>query len=77
YGMLKIPSGTKSDTTFRLKGKGMPHLGASYRGDQFVKVHCLIPESLTKEQREKLEAFANSCGDNYTQKEGFFQRIFH
>ncbi|MDR1456989.1 MAG: molecular chaperone DnaJ [Puniceicoccales bacterium] len=78
YGMLKIPAGTQPDTTFRLKGKGMPQMGSSYRGDQFVKVRCQIPTSLTKDQREKLEAFAQSCGQicDGQQKEGFFQRIF-
>jgi molecular chaperone DnaJ len=78
YGMLKIPAGTQPDTTFRLKGKGMPRMGASHRGDQFVKVRCQIPTSLTKEQREKLEAFSQSCGESGDgqQKEGFFQRIF-
>jgi molecular chaperone DnaJ len=77
FGMLKIPAGTQSETTFRLKGKGMPHMGASYRGDQFVKVRCFIPTGLSKEQREKLEAFAQSCGESREAKEGFFQRIFH
>ncbi|MDR0727426.1 MAG: molecular chaperone DnaJ [Puniceicoccales bacterium] len=78
YGVLKIPAGTQPDTTFRLKGKGMPHMGASYRGDQFVRVRCHIPTNLTREQREKLEAFAQSCGEIHDgqQKEGFFQRIF-
>ncbi|MDR2341204.1 MAG: molecular chaperone DnaJ [Puniceicoccales bacterium] len=78
YGVLKIPAGTQPCTTFRLKGKGMPHMGVAYRGDHFVKVQCKIPTCLTKEQREKLEAFAQSCGETYKdqQKDGFFQRIF-
>jgi molecular chaperone DnaJ len=78
YGMLKIPAGTQPDTIFRLRGKGMPQVGSSARGDQFVKVRCRIPTSLTKEQREKLEDFAKSCGEavDEPQKEGFFQRIF-
>jgi molecular chaperone DnaJ len=76
YGMLKIAAGTQSDTTFRLKGKGMPHMGASHRGDHFVKVRCKVPESLNKEQREKLEIFAQSCGESNSPKESFFQRIF-
>lgn len=76
-GMLKIPEGTQPSTTFRLRGKGMPRLGGGYRGDQFVTVNIRVPEKLTREQREKLEAYAASVHEEFSPKEGFFQRIFH
>lgn len=60
---LKIPAGTQSGTTFRLKGKGMPSLRGGYYGDQMVRVKIEVPKSLTSEQREKLEEFALACGD--------------
>jgi molecular chaperone DnaJ len=60
---LKIPVGTQSGTTFRLKGKGMPSLRGGGHGDQLVRVHVEVPTSLTAEQRKKLEEFALLSGD--------------
>ena len=60
---LKIPAGTQSGTTFRLKGRGMPHLRGGAHGDQLIRVHVEVPTSLTSEQRKKLEDFAQACGD--------------
>lgn len=60
---LKIPAGTQSGTTFRLKGRGMPHLRGGAHGDQLIRVHVEVPTSLNSEQRKKLEDFAQACGD--------------
>ncbi len=60
---LKIPAGTQSGTTFRLKGRGMPHLRGSAHGDQLIRVHVEVPTSLSGEQRKRLEEFAQACGD--------------
>jgi len=60
---LKLPAGTQSGTTFRLKGRGMPHLRGGAHGDQLIRVQVEVPTSLNAEQRRKLEEFAQSCGD--------------
>lgn len=60
---LKIPAGTQSGTTFRLRGKGMPSLRGGAQGDQLVRVHVEVPSSLTGEQRRLLEEFARVSGD--------------
>ena len=60
---LKIPVGTQSGTTFRLRDKGMPSLRGSRQGDQLVRVHVEVPQSLTPEQRKILEDFARVSGD--------------
>jgi molecular chaperone DnaJ len=60
---LKIPSGTQSGTTFRLRDKGMPSLRGGGQGDQLVRVHVEVPQSLTSEQRRILEEFAKVSGD--------------
>lgn len=60
---LKIPAGTQSGTTFRLKGKGMTNLRTGQHGDQLVRVHVEVPTSLSSEQRKKLEEFAVLSGD--------------
>lgn len=58
-----IPAGTQSGTMFRLKGKGIPRVNSSGRGDQYVKVIVDIPKSLTKAQEEALHAFMVASGE--------------
>lgn len=60
---LKIPAGTQSGTTFRLKGRGMPQLRGGGQGDQLIRVHVEVPTALTSDQRRKLEEYAQACGD--------------
>jgi molecular chaperone DnaJ len=60
---LKIPVGTQSGTTFRLKERGLPGLRSGRSGDQLIRVHVEVPTHLTSEQRKKLEDFALASGD--------------
>jgi molecular chaperone DnaJ len=60
---LKIPTGTQSGTTFRLKERGLPSLRSGHTGDQLVRVQVEVPTHLTAEQRKKLEDFALASGD--------------
>jgi len=55
---LKIPPGTKSGRTFRVKGKGISQ-GAK-RGDLLVNVEITVPDKLNDHQRKALENFAKS-----------------
>lgn len=59
-----IPAGTQSGTLFRLKGKGIPKVNSSGRGDQYVKVIVDIPKSLNEKQKDALKAFMEACGEN-------------
>ncbi|HET9554999.1 MAG TPA: molecular chaperone DnaJ [Anaeromyxobacteraceae bacterium] len=59
----RIPPGTQSGTTFRLKGRGVPVLQGSGRGDQHVAVVVETPTKLSREQRELLERFAELSGE--------------
>jgi molecular chaperone DnaJ len=52
---LKIPAGTQSGETFRLKGHGVKHLGRYGYGDHYIKIQLETPTNLTREQREILE----------------------
>ena len=51
----KIPEGTQSGTTFRVRGKGMPDVSGRGRGDLFFAVQAVTPKKLSKEQRAALE----------------------
>ena len=72
-----IPEGTQPGTTFTLRGKGIPYVNSSRRGDLVFRVNVEIPHSLSDKQKEQVRAFAGDCKQsNYKKKSGFFQRIF-
>jgi molecular chaperone DnaJ len=55
---LKVPEGTQTGTTFRVKGKGMPDVSGRGHGDLLVTVQAVTPKKLNKEQRKLLEQLA-------------------
>lgn len=72
---LKIPAGTQSGTRFKLRDKGVQGLQSRGRGDLIVQVLVEVPSKLNAEQREKLAAFAEACGDeNSPIHRGFFEK---
>lgn len=67
-----IPEGTQSGTVFRLRGKGVPKVNSSGRGDQYVKVIVDIPKKLNEKQREALKNFMKISGEDVSDyKESF------
>ena len=71
-----MPEGTQTGTVFRLRGKGIPVLNGSGRGDQYVRVNIEIPKNLNQKQKELLIAFADSINDNsYTERKSFFDKL--
>ena len=57
---FRIPPGTQNGTKFRIRGQGIQKDGRV--GDQYVEVTVGIPETLTDEQRQAMEEFADSSG---------------
>jgi curved DNA-binding protein len=58
---LKIPPRTNANRTFRIRGKGMPHLrDTKKRGDLFARVRLVLPDPLTDEEVESIRALAAS-----------------
>jgi molecular chaperone DnaJ len=55
---VKVPEGTHTGTTLRLRGKGMPEVGGRGKGDLFATVQVRTPKKLTKEQRHLLDQLA-------------------
>lgn len=53
---LKVPAGTPSGKTFRIRGKGASVNGT--KGDLLVTVEVAVPVKLTKEERELIKRFA-------------------
>lgn len=52
---LKIPVGTDSGVTFRLKGKGMPSINGYGRGDEYVRIRVKVPKKLSRKEEELIE----------------------
>jgi molecular chaperone DnaJ len=61
---LRIPPGTQNGRVFVLRGKGVPHLRGQGRGDELVRVHVVVPTSLTAEQKRLLKELATSLGSS-------------
>jgi len=52
---LKIPEGTQSKTTFRLRGKGAPNVRTKRPGDEHVIINVVTPNKLTRAQQKLFE----------------------
>ncbi|CAA9360806.1 MAG: Chaperone protein DnaJ [uncultured Gemmatimonadetes bacterium] len=59
---IRIPAGTQSGETVRLRGKGLPQLGGGPRGDQLVRIHVWTPTELSAEQEELFRRLAELEG---------------
>jgi molecular chaperone DnaJ len=57
---LRVPHGTQTGTTLRLRDKGMPDVNGRGRGDLFITVQAQTPRKLTKEQQQLLEQLAKA-----------------
>ena len=59
--ILKIPPRTNAGQSFRLRGKGMPHLGdPKTRGDLFALVRLVLPDPLTDQEVDSIRELAAS-----------------
>ena len=55
---FKVPEGTESGQSFRLRGRGMPDVTGRGRGDLFITVKVLTPKKLSRDQKKLLEQLA-------------------
>lgn len=72
---MKVPAGSQSGTTLRIRGKGMPSLRGGSRGDMHVRFVVEVPQKLSREQQSLLEKFQQSLKDeNMPYKTGFLKK---
>jgi molecular chaperone DnaJ len=73
---LKVPEGTQTGARFRIKGKGVPVLNGSGKGDLYVEVQVQTPSKLNKRQRELLQEldFMTKI-ENKPQKGGILNKV--
>lgn len=60
---VKVPEGTQSGDVLKVKGRGMPRLRSSARGNLYVHVSVKIPKKLNKKERGLLEKLALEMGE--------------
>ena len=53
---VRVPAGTPSGRTLRVKGRGVKHAKAT--GDLLVTIDVVVPQKLTKDAEEAVKAFA-------------------
>lgn len=75
---LRIPPGTQNGTVFRVKEKGIQHLGGRGRGDELVKILVEVPAHLNEKQKELLKELSKSFGEAEPSKEddSFIKKVF-
>jgi molecular chaperone DnaJ len=72
---LKIPEGTQTGTSFRLRNKGVPVLNGYGKGDLFVEVKVQTPK-LTRRHRELLQELESiSHVENKPERRTLFSKV--
>lgn len=71
---FNIPEGTRSESNFKIRGKGVPSIRGNVRGDLEFTIHVDVPKKLSDKQKELLKQFADSMGEEVNKKKNFFGR---
>lgn len=69
---VKVPEGSQTGRTVRLKGRGMPSLRSRERGDLVVELFVETPTRLTARQKELMREFAEICEEQQHPKSANF-----
>ncbi len=73
---VSIPAGTQTGNVFRLRGRGVPHLRRSGRGDQLIVVQVMVPTELDEQQRILFQELGKTLGKEIIpQERGFMDRL--
>lgn len=78
---VKVPAGTQSGATVRLKGKGIYDLRGVGRGDQLVRLQVETPQRLTAREKEllaELQQIADTergGATGHEQRRGFLDKL--
>ncbi len=73
---IKIPAGTQPGKVLVLRGKGIPHLHRSGKGDQLIQIIVWVPTKLSAEERQLLSELSQK--ENMAPPEGnrsFFEKL--
>ena len=72
---IRIPPGTQPETVLRLKGRGLPVLGQTSKGDLLIRVRVWTPERLSDEQEQLFRQLAALEGEPPKRSPGFWSKL--
>lgn len=72
---IKIPSGTQSDTIFKVKDKGIKYLNSNEYGDLYIRVKVKTPVTINSKEKELYKELANLNKEKIIIKKGFFEKV--
>ncbi len=73
---IEIPAGIQNAEVVTLRGRGLPNLRGSRKGDQHVQVFIEVPRKISKKQREILLALAETESVEITpQRKTFMDKL--
>src|SRR5262252_1177723 len=72
---ITIPPGAQGGHQFRLRGKGMPVVRSTQRGDMYIEINVETPTNLTAKQKELLKEFEKAGSKTSPEAEGFFTKV--
>jgi molecular chaperone DnaJ len=71
---INVPAGAQNGHQFRLRGKGMPIMRSTQRGDMYIEITVETPTNLTPKQKDLLKEF-EKAGKTSPEAEGFFSKV--
>jgi molecular chaperone DnaJ len=72
---IRVPPGTQAETVLRLKGRGLPVLGQTSKGDLLIRVRVWTPERLTDDQERLFQQLAKLEGEPPKRSPGFWSKL--
>ena len=72
---VRVPAGCQNEQVIRVKGFGMPRLKSDIRGNMYVHVNVVIPEKISKKERELLEKLAEEMGEEVAAPRSPLQKL--
>lgn len=73
---MRIPAGTQSGKTFRLRGRGIPSMGGVGKGDELVRVVVEVPQRVSRKQRQLIADLAKEMGEDvHPQQKSFMDKL--
>ena len=62
---LTIPAGSQNNDRLRIKGRGVPIVNSSKRGDLYILLNVLMPTKLDKKQKKLFEELSETTLDDH------------
>jgi molecular chaperone DnaJ len=77
---IEIDAGTQSGKVLRMRGRGLPDLNQTHRGDQMVRIHVWTPQRLNAEEKQILEDWRDAdsfvpAPEKGERKKSFFSKV--